>query len=140
MAWLSATPEGDKTSRGENYRSNAERENGIVSHHLTMPELNEEEYILGLWQEAGSVSSGGMGIAALSWQEIQAWINVTETELEMWEKLLIRRLSQEYCSEYSSASDVSRPAPFNHIVLEEINREALSNNLKEKLRGLAKSH
>lgn len=107
MAWLNATPEGDKKSRRESFQAGSGD-----SPFLLLPELNEAEYLIGYWHEAGTVSSSGMGLSPLSWQEIRAWRLENKLNLHPFELQAIRTLSQEYAGEYGQASEKDRPAPF----------------------------
>lgn len=97
-----------------------------------MPPLGEEEYLINLWQEAGAVSSNGMGMTSLSWLEIEAWLNTLEVELDIWEKLLIKRLSTEYANEFALSSDPKRSAPFSEMPDEEA-RVFVGNKIKNVL-------
>ena len=63
---------------------------------LTFPDLGGAEYLMGLWQEAGSVCNNGMGITELTWTEISKWLEETEIDLSVWEKLTIKRMSAAY--------------------------------------------
>lgn len=53
-----------------------------------------------------------MGLSPLSWQEIKAWSELTETKLDLWETLSIRNLSNIYTTELSQGSDPKRAAPY----------------------------
>ncbi len=75
-----------------------------------------------------------MGISKLSWQEIESWLNVMQYRLTDWEKLTVRRLSEEYAAEYNQASDKTRKAPF---MADEIDRGLVANKIGNILGGLA---
>lgn len=111
--------------------------------------------MLALWTEAGTVSQGAGGILSLEWESITAWANhfysenyvewvehpkqskrhksvytpllLTQCTLLDSELQLIRKLSQEYCAEYSNASDPSWPCP-KTIDREEITEDAAMAN------------
>lgn len=125
-AWLNATPEKSEKPRRELYTED--------SPYVTPVELNEyEAHLVGLWHEAGTVSQSGMGLAPLEWGQIIIWADrfYSDEEVEWvkspsnrWMPILshvrtltdgelqiIRQLSQEYCSEYSQASDPQRECP-----------------------------
>lgn len=78
-----------------------------------------------------------MGIAPLSWQEIQAFIETNELELMLWEKELIKKMSEAYCAESHKATDPQRPAPY---VVEkeedEIDQIALALKFREQMQLL----
>ena len=125
LAWLNATPEGSKKSRRESYS-----EGGDGSPFLILPELDSAEYLVQYWHEAGTVGQGAAGPIALSWQEIRAWRQENQYTLSLFEIAAIRRLSDEYVGEYYSASDKSRPAPYQGVTLEDIDRTAINNKVK----------
>lgn len=99
---------------------------------LQMPDIQSEHaagYIIGLLQEAGLMSTNGMGPVPISWQEISAWLTLTELEISNWDKLTIRSLSEEYVSELVQASDPNRPAPYIKPTELELNRRAVANKI-----------
>lgn len=100
--------------------------------------MPDEQYLIEWWHEVGTVGQGGMGIIPLSWQEIRAWRQENELELENFELNMIRLLSVEYCGEYHAASAKNRPAPYS-IEEDEIDREAVSNRIGSVLRSLIKN-
>lgn len=53
-----------------------------------------------------------MGLSPVSWQEIKAWSELTETKLDLWETLSIKNLSNIYTTELSQGSDPKRAAPY----------------------------
>lgn len=107
---MNATPENEKKSRRESLL-----EGGDDSPFLVLPPVENVEYIIQLWHEAGTIESG-TGITRLSWAEIEAWLAVREFNEELpltpWEVNMVRKLSEEYASEYSQASAKDRPAPY----------------------------
>lgn len=108
-----------------------------------MPLLEEEKYLIDLWEEAGAVETTGMGITKLSWQEIESWLNIRklkgEAPLTAWEIETVRKLSEEYVAEYFAATDKTRKPPYEFESLEDIDREALSNKLKNVLSTFKKN-
>ena len=133
LAWLNATPEGSKKSRREEYT-----EGGEGSPFLLLPNVEEAEYLVRYWHEAGTVSQGGMGIAPLSWQEIRAWRLENELSLATYEINLIRQMSVEYVGEYHSASAKDRPAPYQEFKEEEFDRAAVGNKIFNVLSSFKK--
>jgi len=77
-----------------------------------LPELDGAEYLVRLLNEAGLVSTHGMGPTPLSWQEIESWLRVTETKLCLWEKLMVRELSEVYLAEFNAAIEPDREDPY----------------------------
>lgn len=79
-----------------------------------------------------------MGIVPLSWQEIIAWKDAIDISVTPFEMSLVRILSKEYCEEYYAASDKDRPAPYD-VVDDQIDRDAISNKVKNVLSGFKKN-
>lgn len=111
---------------------------------LSLPDIETEHaagYLIGLLHEAGLMSSNGMGPVPISWQEIDSWMSVTEAEISVWERMMIKTLSDEYVSELVQATAPNRPAPYNQIqVDEDINRETVVNKFEgwlSRLKGRA---
>lgn len=105
---------------------------------LALPDLSESkaEYIVGLLFEAGLMGSNGMSPVPLSWQEIEAFLRVTEKNyLPLWEKQMIKSLSEAYVSEYVRASEHGRQDPFVQAP-EKIDREAVANSILSTLRSI----
>lgn len=113
LGWLHAVPEGMKKSRMTTMRSANEDQPG-----LQLPELGDSSYIIGMLHEAGLMSSSGMGALPLSWQEIEAWLKVTESEPQLWERILVRELSEAYVSELNQATEKNRASPWTPPVEE----------------------
>lgn len=134
-AWLTASPNikgGKRQSRIQTILDNRGED-----WEIAMPPVGNELYIVALLDEVGPVVSNGMGISPVSWTEIRDWKEMLQLELEPWELSLIRQLSSEHATEYSLASDSTRPAPYIPSA-ETIDRAALSNNLGSALRGFKK--
>lgn len=133
LAWLNAAPEGSKKSRLASYKEVDEN-----SQFLNMPELSGADYIITLLFEAGLMSSSGMGPLPLSWQEIESWLTTTERQLCLWERVIVKELSEVYVNEYIQASDKNRPAPYLHVDVTQIDRAAVVDKLKNALSAFKK--
>lgn len=97
--------------------------------YLTMPDIETDHaagYLIGLLQEAGLMSSNGMGPVPISWQEIYTWITVTRRSLSNWEILMLKSLSEEYVSELLQATARNRPAPYS---VQETERKAVEHKI-----------
>lgn len=131
LAWLHATPEGAKKSRLATFREESEDHQ-----HLRLPDLDEygAAYIVGLLQEAGLMSSSGMGPLALSWTEIDSWLRCTGLDLSTWEKLTLKSLSEEYVTELVAAKERNRLAPYSPEPPEELDRVAIQDKILRILR------
>lgn len=130
LAWLHAVPEGSKKSRLASFT-----DEGGESSFLELPDLEDAAYIVPLLREAGLMSSNGMGVVPVSWQEIESWLRCTELQLTVWEKLTIRELSEAYVSEFNIASKRDAAAPYVRNV-EVVDRVAVSDKIGSVLRGL----
>jgi hypothetical protein len=70
-----------------------------------------------------------MGIAPLTWQELEAWERNYSKELECWELNFwelntIKDMSYAYCAELGQATDKDRQSPYVPVVIdrEEVSR------------------
>jgi len=61
--------------------------------------------------EAGTCSYEQMVCKALTWGELESWLNVTELTLSQWEKQTLKQMSRAYASESNSARDESARQP-----------------------------
>lgn len=129
MAWLHAVPEGSKKSRLTFFKEQDEN-----SSFLEFPEVDGAEYLIALLQEAGLMLTNGMAVVPLSWQEIESWLRTTKLDLSIWEKLVIREMSEAYVVELSKATGKDAAAPYTAVV-EEIDRPAVAQKLLSVLRG-----
>lgn len=78
----------------------------------SFPELEDAEYLVTLLDEVGGVSQSGMGIAPVSWQELYAWLSVTNTEMSNWEITTLKAMSNAYCYALNESEDPAFPAPY----------------------------
>lgn len=79
------------------------------------------------------------GISALTWADINQWLQCTERKLDAWEKETIREMSRWYVAEYYEAKEPSRPAPYQSLMSEEIlnaKRKAVASAWKAKKAAL----
>lgn len=106
---------------------------------LELPDLAEYAagYVIGLLHESGLMSTNGMGPVPISWLEIDAWLRTANLDLSLWEKLTVKRLSEEYVSELLQASDKNRPAPYVPEK-DDIDREAVANKILSIFRRIGK--
>lgn len=108
-----------------------------------MPPVYEGAYLIQLWHAAGTISTGGMGVARLSWPEIDGWLNVRnkigDPKLLNWEVEIVRQLSEEYAGEYNLASDKDREPPYQTESLEDLDRAAVASKTKNIFAALRKN-
>lgn len=144
MAFYGATPEKQKSSRWEQIQNKQLRqreEDGsavLAQTEIHLPEVPSPwTSLVGLFSLSGQVSQTGMGLCPLSWAEIQAFIEVNELDLTLYEKELIKKMSEAYCSEHHAASDPKRPAPYKPEVEEdEVDNIGKALGFMEQLRLL----
>jgi hypothetical protein len=136
LAWLNATPDGAKMSRRESY----EKASGPDSLFLRLPELDGAQYIVQMLFEAGTLMHAGMGPTPLTWQEIDAWLRVTGTQAELWERLLIKELSHAYVNMLHDATKKDCPDPYVYVEeAEQIDRTAVANKLRNAFANLRRA-
>jgi hypothetical protein len=93
--------------------------------------------LLGLFFLSGQATQTGMGLAPLSWQEIKAFIEVNELDLMLYEKELLKKMSEAYCAESHKATDPQRPAPYKEEKEEnEIDKIAAAIKMREQMQLL----
>jgi hypothetical protein len=133
LAWLRATPEGQEKSRWTQY----------VEQDVEVPLPNIEgwEYLVSLLDNAGTILQTGMGVAPLTWQELESWKNVYSQELvcwkfSFWELSTMKDMSYAYCAELGQASDKNRPQPYSPTV---IDREEISKRMYNLLSAFKKN-
>lgn len=117
LAWYHSVPEKSKVSRAQQ----------LQEPELKLP-ICENEYLVLLFYETGMYEIGGMGgIVPMSWNTIQSWINLTERDLEVYEKMLIKEMSEAYVSEYNAGTDPNRTRPYVEFA-EKISVDEVSKN------------
>ena len=134
MAWLNATPKKDKKSRLVQFKEAGYTPEGIDE---LFPNVGEAHYIIGLFYDAGVWMSTGMGNTSLTWLEINNWINCNELALSLWERKMIKHLSETYVSEFSK-SDVMCPSPYSNTEQRELeSEEVIGNRVASQLRSIS---
>lgn len=137
LAWLHSRP--DSATKKSRLASLKEaNENNPL---LELPDIETEHaasFVIGLLQEAGLMSTSGMGPVPLSWGDIESWLNCTEYDLPLWIKLKIKQLSEEYVYELVQANeDRNRPAPYEAVkVVDDDEEIAIQRNVvQDKIMG-----
>jgi hypothetical protein len=156
MAWLGATPDKQSCSRLEAIQNNVpliqERidsdlpEDNISSTTIAPLEVNLPEipsayaHLKELFFLSGQGTSTGMGLAPLSWQELQAFRTENKLELTLWERQTLKKMSEAYCAEASRATDPKRPAPYApQKEDEEVDKIALAIKMRDALNAFRKA-
>lgn len=112
MAWLQTPVQqrrGRSVKRGESRLERLKRE-GVDQ--PAMPPIAEGGYLVAHLLEVGPAGTAGMELAAVSFQELQAWLALTAHQLRPWEAGMLRRLSRDYVAETRRAADPQAVAPW----------------------------
>jgi hypothetical protein len=124
LGWLHATPEKASKSRMSEYTdSNIEP---------PLPDVEGAFYLVKALLALGLSESNGMGSVPVSWGNIKAWADATQTDLSPFELETLFQMSKNYANELNIATDPKRPAPYINLSAERIeqNRSAVADKLK----------
>lgn len=127
FAFYSSTPEKHTMSRmeaiqkGIKHREENPPENSqdaiIAPTEIHFPEIDPDyDYLRVLFFRSGQVSTGGMSMAPLTWTELRNFRLESKMIIHSWEMDIIKRLSEEFCSEYTKGSNPQQPAPYVKVV------------------------
>ena len=131
MAWLHAVPEGSKNSRLKSFKDFDEN-----SSFLKLPNIEGAEYLVALLSEVGFVQHTGMGATSIPWTEIDSWLRCTQLNLSVWEKLVLKEMSEVYASQLITSTDKNHPAPY---IPEVDDTEERRTHVANKLRSVFNS-
>lgn len=106
MAWLQAVPENPKGNKESRHKLLQKED---IRREL--PEVVGCDDILTAFYNSGMAMSGGMGVAPLTWQEINAMNDGGCYALTAWDKRQIFAMSSGYCSMINRATK-EIPAPY----------------------------
>ena len=95
------------------------------------PDISGLEHILHHLNNLGWCSSNGMGLTSLSFLEVQAYIELTDTALSADEVLIIKRMSQAYVNELQD-KDTMKKSPYGNQSI-----HSHSNNFASILKAAA---
>ena len=101
-----------------------------------MPEVSEAAgYLVALLHSAGVASATGMGLAGLSWQEIEAWARCNDMVgiLTPKEYRAIYSLSRAYVAEHSDASKKGAKPPYVKVEPNEVRDEVVRKMVEAKV-------
>lgn len=121
-AWLHTVPEKQEQSRYERYI-----QDGV---DVVVPEM-KCSYLFDYLIRIGIMSSSSMGNVPLSWQELNAWVQVTGIPLNEWELRVIRRASEVYVNQHELSKKIDAPMPERVI---EQDPKKLAKHIKSILR------
>lgn len=102
---------------------------------IPMPEISEAAgYLVALLHSAGVATSTGMGLAGLSWQEIESWARCNDMTriLSPKEYRAIYSLSRAYVGEHAAASKKGAKAPYIKVEPRETKDEVVREMVAAK--------
>lgn len=97
-----------------------------------MPEIDWGQHLLDSLFEFGPVSHGMNGPKPVSYQEIEAWARITNTDLPGYEAIQLHTLSVDYCAQHHKAVEPNCAPPGEEP---ESRRARVSRQLAEFCRG-----
>lgn len=117
--WLHITPEKQEKSRYERFI-----DDGIG---FNLPEM-KCSYLFEYLLKIGAISYSGK---PLSWQDLDAWVNLTGIQLNVWELEVIYQASAIYANQMQLSKKVDAPMPERII---EQDQQKLAKHIKSILR------
>lgn len=103
IAWLQAIP--DKEPKKNDRKTRASTLERVNPDSLTLPEVQSHQRLIKWMNEIGYYQTGAAGPVEVPWSEIQAWSQMTGTEITHKEALALKNLSRAYVSQYHKSSD-----------------------------------
>lgn len=98
-------------------------------------------YLLGFFNLSGQAVQSGMGLTPLTWVELKAFREENELDITLWERELLKKMSEAYCAEAHRATDPKRPAPYvPEEEPEEVDNIAKAMRFMEQTRLLRKGN
>lgn len=88
------------------------------------------EFLVSVFVSSGMAQSGGMGLAPLTWVEIDALNNAMRYELRPRECQVLRQMSQAYCSWVKKGESQNCEPPIEPTDDDAIERIQLQNQLR----------
>lgn len=126
MGWLHSRPKSN--SKDDKPKSRIETLDE-EDPHRNMPDA--DSFLVSAFYEAGICKQTGYGAAPLEWPDIRAYSNGRLTE---WECLMLKAMSNSYCSEKSQADQqLDRPPPF--VENEDEYRQVMRINAAKRFRA-----
>lgn len=104
---MNSTPDEIKDYKPNNSKTWGDR----LGNSLPMPEIYGLEYLVSHLNNIGWLSSNGMGITSISFQEIQAYNELMKAHLSPDEVMTIKNMSNAYVRELND-KDPFKKAPY----------------------------
>ena len=103
LGWLHATPEKADCSRAESL--------GVDNDACAIPDC--DNFLVSCFHSVGRCLSGGMAVTAITWQELKAFSELSDSNLTAWESEQIINMSKQYCSWLTIGKDPLCSAPWH---------------------------
>jgi hypothetical protein len=100
--------------------------------------VDEGEYLIDYLLQVGPAISSGMGLAVISFTELQAWQACAGIVLQPWEGQILRRLSADYITESVRAEKPDCPPPYGNPELE-FDRDVVGKKIANALKAFARA-
>ena len=85
-----------------------------VGYPINMPDLLGFDRMPMYMDEFGPASQGAAGIVPVSFLELQAWSEMTDNQLNVWESSMLILMSKQYCYQsYKSDNPMTVPPYFD---------------------------
>jgi hypothetical protein len=112
----------------------------IAPLEVNLPEIHPAyESLKGLFSLSGQGTSTGYGLASLGWAELRAFRLENGLNLTLFERQMLKKMSEAYCAEASRATDPKRPAPYApQKEDEEVDKIALAMKMRDALNAFRK--
>lgn len=123
MVWLNTIPEKKDESRLDTLQKEDKA--------IYLPEVTAM-YLINYLFEVGPATQTEMGMAPISWQELESWQRQSGLELKQWELLAIKAASKEYVAQSHVSYKADCPPP-GKILEQEPHKVA--THIKNILRG-----
>lgn len=108
MAWLQAAPKRHKNDSDPTSRVESLSDDNPAK---TLPEA--DRYLVKCFHLSGVCLSNGMGTTALTWAEIDSFVNRSGYPINGWESEQIILMSRAYVNYSHKAKEINCPSPFN---------------------------
>jgi hypothetical protein len=76
-----------------------------------LPGVDHGSQVLEWLHEVGPTEPSANGPIAVTWREINAWKQATETAITREELVMLRKLSGEYVAQYNRSDNPNEPPP-----------------------------
>lgn len=79
---------------------------------VSMPPVDVYQHIAAWFHEIGPVAPGVLGNHPVTYQEMAAWMDTTGVDVDYWEAVAVRRMSEQYCLQAYLSTSPTCPAPY----------------------------